>query len=619
MRDALILAILILTGACGRQEAKPESGVSESWSVMSLDGQRIGHTHAVRTVRSGHVETFLQSRMKMNRMGTEIVLNTNIRHVETADGKPLRFSSLMEMSDSPTVREGVIENGRLRFTTTSGGNTTVKEMDWPPEWLLSEGARLLALKMGTAAGTKYKYKTFNAEYGTPDELDVEVMSVETKNVMGQDRKLTRVRSKPSVQKGVVSTSWVDDKGEDLITEVSAMGLKILMETCTKEEALKDAGRELPEVFFQTMPRSNLALPRPREISALSVRLERPEGGFAEWKPPETTQRVLARDAKSVTLAIAPLASGGPAEDRAVYLKPSPGVQCDDAEIVQAAKEIAGDEKDPARLAGRLAGWVHERIDKKSMDIGAASAKEVFKNRSGDCSEHAVLLAAMLRAAGIPAKVCCGYLYFRGSWGGHAWTSAWVGRWVDYDATLGAGLADAARIKFSETDAEDAGAVMEGMRGAGFMHGGMKIDILEFTIDGSARKAAPPAPPAGNRFEAPLLGMSFDKPEGWTFRDAKDLHPFMLAAVDSPDKNSSAVLKYFDLPYETIRLDMEKAARKLGAPPSGELGKLGAFETYGTDSRLYVRIAPGEMVEVSLKGEGARPALEQFKKTLKISR
>jgi len=228
---------------------------------------------------------------------------------------------------------------------------------------------------------------------------------------------------------------------------------------------------------------------------------------------------------------------------------------------------------------------------------------------------------MLRAAGIPAKVCSGYLYFRGAWGGHAWSSAWVGRWVDYDATLGAGPTDAARIKFSETDADDAGSVIEGMKGAGFMHGGMKIEILEYAIQGKAHPVAPSAPPAGDRFEAPLLGIAFEKPADWSFRDAKDLPPFTLAVIGSPDKENRAVVSYIDLPYELVKLDTKKAARKLGSSSSGEMGKLDGRETYETDSRLYVRLSPGEVLEVVLKGdeEAGRPALERIKKTLKISR
>jgi hypothetical protein len=397
-----------------------------------------------------------------------------------------------------------------------------------------------------------------------------------------------------------------------------------MEPSTKEDALKNATAELPEIFFQTMPRSNVALPRPREITAITVRLERPDNMFTEWKPPAETQAVVARDAKSVTLKIeskAPVPGARPGDDLAIFLKPSPGVQCDDAEIIKAAKEVAGDEKDQGVVAGRLAGWVNLHIDKKSMDIGAATAKEVFRDRSGDCSEHAVLLTAMLRAAGIPAKVCSGYLYFRGAWGGHAWSSAWVGRWVDYDATLCPGPADAARIKFSETDADDAGAGIEGMRGAGFMHGGMKIDVLEYAIQVKVLKVAPPVAPAGDRFEAPLLGVAFEKPEGWTFRDAKDLPPFTLAVMGAPSGDGRAVVSYIDLPYDLVKLDTKKAARKLGSSSSGEVGTLDGRETYETDSRLYVRLSPGEVLEVVLKGEedATRPALERIKKTLKISR
>ena len=620
---ALLLAWAV---GCGRTATAPDPDIVESWSVMSMGGKRIGHTHATRTHRrtSGEIETFIRSRMALKRMGAATEINSDIRHVETPDGKPLRFSSLMEMSASPTRRDGVIENGKLKLTTVSGGNTSVKEMDWDPAWLLSEGMRLLMLKKGLEAGTTYTVKTFNADYGAPDEMEVAIQGREKKTLLGKTLDLIRIQVKTSLQKGVVSTAWVDEKGTEMATEMSMMGIKIVVEPATREEALKEASADIPEIFFQTMPRSNVALPRPRQITALNVRLERPDAVLQDWKPPAGTQSVLGREGNAVLLRIeakSPVTSEASPPDKALYLKPSPGVQCDDAQIIAAAREIAGPGNDPAQVASKLASWVHDHIDKKSMTIAAASAKEVFTNKSGDCSEHAVLLAALLRATGIPAKVCAGYLYYRGAWGGHAWTSAWLGRWVDLDATLGGSVADAARLKFSETDAEDAGALMEGMRGAGFMHGAMKIDIQEFTLDGRTFKVEPPAVPAGNRFEAPLLGISFEKPEGWTFRDPKDLPPFTLAVLQSPDGKASATVTYIDLPYEAIPLDMKKAARKLGAPSSGEIGKLGDFETFGDEDRFMVRISPGEMIEIKGKpdGEDSRPAVDRFRTTLKITR
>ena len=107
----------------------------------------------------------------------------------------------------------------------------------------------------------------------------------------------------------------------------------------------------------------------------------------------------------------------------------------------------------------LRAWVHERLAdapdalpqraehlrlsvtgylKASLDRGDATALEAFRERKGDCTEHANLLAAALRIAGIPARVEVGLVYAAslGGWGGHAWVSAYDAtqqRWIHLDA------------------------------------------------------------------------------------------------------------------------------------------------------------------------------------------
>ena len=90
-------------------------------------------------------------------------------------------------------------------------------------------------------------------------------------------------------------------------------------------------------------------------------------------------------------------------------------------------------------------WVCAAIDKKNMSRGFDVASVVASRREGDCSEHAVLLAAVLRAQGIPARVVFG-VYIDGPRAGdgaalegfgHAWTEAWSGPrdgWRGVDAT-----------------------------------------------------------------------------------------------------------------------------------------------------------------------------------------
>jgi hypothetical protein len=68
-----------------------------------------------------------------------------------------------------------------------------------------------------------------------------------------------------------------------------------------------------------------------------------------------------------------------------------------------------------------------------------TASRAAKTRSGDCSEHAVLVAAVARRLGIPARVLVGWVTVtdeqRGAAVGHAWAQLHDGaRWVDVDAT-----------------------------------------------------------------------------------------------------------------------------------------------------------------------------------------
>jgi len=75
--------------------------------------------------------------------------------------------------------------------------------------------------------------------------------------------------------------------------------------------------------------------------------------------------------------------------------------------------------------------------------GHYSALDTIARRAGDCTEAAVLLAALGRAAGIPTRVASGIAYSRQAYFGvsnaflaHSWTLAYVdGRWRSFDLAL----------------------------------------------------------------------------------------------------------------------------------------------------------------------------------------
>lgn len=87
----------------------------------------------------------------------------------------------------------------------------------------------------------------------------------------------------------------------------------------------------------------------------------------------------------------------------------------------------------------LTDYTYDTIGNKSYRRNFDIASQVAVSKEGDCTEHAVLLTALARAAGRPARVVFGVLLFRQGDSffsfGHAWTEIHDGEeWHIADAT-----------------------------------------------------------------------------------------------------------------------------------------------------------------------------------------
>ena len=133
---------------------------------------------------------------------------------------------------------------------------------------------------------------------------------------------------------------------------------------------------------------------------------------------------------------------------AQYLAPAPFIESDDAAIVATARSIVGSGRDATAAARALVAWVNEHLE-QAPSVTVPSAREVLAARRGDCNEHAVLLAALARAAGIPARVVAGAMYLDGAFYYHAWTELWLGTWVSADAVFRQLPTDATHVKLLE--------------------------------------------------------------------------------------------------------------------------------------------------------------------------
>jgi hypothetical protein len=113
------------------------------------------------------------------------------------------------------------------------------------------------------------------------------------------------------------------------------------------------------------------------------------------------------------------------------------IDFDQPEFAGVRAELADLGPKPTRL--QLVAFVNHSLD-ETVQRGWDFASTVAKKRQGDCSEHAVFMAALARMNGIPARVVVGIALTNsgkdyGAYG-HAWTEMLEnGRWVVADAAL----------------------------------------------------------------------------------------------------------------------------------------------------------------------------------------
>jgi hypothetical protein len=118
-----------------------------------------------------------------------------------------------------------------------------------------------------------------------------------------------------------------------------------------------------------------------------------------------------------------------------WLLPSIAIQSDNREIVKLADSLRKGEKNSCEIITRLNRYVYSFLKKRNTPT-FSNALETLHAGYGDCGEHSALLAALLRASGIPAQVVLGLFYVENkkAYFYHAQVMAYSRQWIFADPT-----------------------------------------------------------------------------------------------------------------------------------------------------------------------------------------
>ena len=445
----IVVAALMSTAGCAVESSAliPQPSLvqiaspEDQWFTVLLDGRKIGSFESSRKVRGAAVVTMQKLDMTLDRAGSRVALRSAETSTETIDGKPLAFRSVSLLSGSETTIDGRVHHGSVQISVRNGGATRHRRMDWPNGALLPEGVRLAGLRAGLDPGTRYRALSFQPSSLDTAEVTSVVQAAETVDLPGGSMRLHPVEQTLVFSGAPVhSHLWVDTQQTVYKLTLPVMGVELTMLAC--DRVCATAPNQASDVFERTLMHSPRPLTRSELAGGLQYTLAPRDGGASLRLPATDEQRVDAQGTERI-VTIRPIATvggeAGPTPDD--YLS-NDWLQSTAPEVRRLAQRAIGDAAKPRERMQRIETFVRGYIRKKTLDVGYASALEVARNPEGDCTEHAVLVAALGRAVGIATQIVDGLAYAPGFAGQdqvfvpHAWAQAWIdGRWQSFDAAL----------------------------------------------------------------------------------------------------------------------------------------------------------------------------------------
>lgn len=291
---------------------------------------------------------------------------------------------------------------------------------------------------------------------TTDGSDLESYALTTKLLPPEVRtiggvKLTLRRAvSVSEKEKVPATAYVTESGKTVEIDFG--------QVMQARAEPKEIAQKLDEVEVFGLTRVVLPKPPPEDVRRIPGKLGLVVTGLdARFFKNSYRQRFQARDDGKVDVTLLGVAPDPAklaqlpitAPELRAYLKSTLAVEASDTKIRKAAKRIVGKEKDAWAAAKKISQWVSEHVE-SDYGVSADRATDVLRQRKGDCTEHALLAEALMRAAGIPARRVDGLIYVMNTDGvpalyWHEWVEAYVGQWTQLDPTFAQPVADATHL------------------------------------------------------------------------------------------------------------------------------------------------------------------------------
>lgn len=442
---AIITASAIFSGITALSVfASDISSQNEQYFLSKIKNNKIGYISVIQKekVSDGKllIITDRYSENQFKRLGYTVKASITTQYIEDKDGKPVSFTSIIEGTGEDTKIKGEFTDKKLNITTEINGLKKTEEINLYNKKILFPSAIEKLFKDNPEKNLIEYFTVDPATGGRIISVSSEKVSTEKIPTLSAVEEFFKYKTIIDLLPNVENFEWRNSKGK-IVREISS--IFDMEEIAVNKDKIFDATGD-SDLFYQSLIPVETVIKDPFNLEEASYKIETknisPEDIFVN----DERQRVIQIKGNIVYLKVKneankdkfkyPFSTKGYSE----YLKSGPYIMLNDEEIKNQALSLVKSEKDAYQISKKLEKWVYENITNKDFSVNFANASYVYKQKTGDCTEHSILLASMLRAVGIPSKVVVGLLYSNSpekAFVYHMWVKAYVGKWVNLDPSF----------------------------------------------------------------------------------------------------------------------------------------------------------------------------------------
>lgn len=440
-------------------KADPAKHVYDNWYLESINGQSAGYWHEAMAIKGKHIVSSYLSYSVEAHDGELMKSTSRVTWTETLDFKPVSIVVEDEAGGDTVTQTYRFTDTGIELTSEQDGRAKTTRLPKIDKPYLTAAQLSIAVEAHLKRGDKsFTVNILDPLVGMEPYAMAYKLADEPAKAFalpdGSKPKARRWVQTYSILPGIETDILVDDK-------LRAIGMSYVINGMTVTSRLAD--KSVTKLKFNPPEMAQLSVVKPdraikdvdkhKKIVYELVYNDQGQGIV----PVNTTHQHVERVNKDKVRVTVDLKKMQDAKARQAdrpteaHLEASIKVDHKDKkvrELAAQAKDKAGKDADTHKLAMACKRFVSGYMTGATLSVGNATASEAARTKSGDCTENSVLLAAMLRAHGIPSRCVTGLVYSEDAFAGqehvfvyHMWTQAWIedkkdgGRWVDLDAAM----------------------------------------------------------------------------------------------------------------------------------------------------------------------------------------